>query len=210
MSFTYGNTGWAAALMAGVPGMLVGLLTYGLTAYALYSMAKSRGIVLAWLAWIPVANLWILGSLSDQYQYVACNEIRSRRKWLLVLNVLTKILGSAMTSAVFGVGFRTLMSILTGSSQDMISSIMTPLLVMIGMVVPLVSLVIAKTVLYYMALYDVYRSCDPDNCVLFLVLSMIFGITKPFFLFANRNKELGMPPRRNAYAAYDEPMQYEM
>ena len=47
-----------------------------------------------------------------------------------------------------------------------------------------------------MALYDVYRSMDPSNSVLFLVLSILFGVTEPFFLFFNRNKDLGMPPRR--------------
>ena len=41
-----------------------------------------------------------------------------------------------------------------------------------------------------------YSLLDPGNCVLFLVLSIIFNVTEPFFLFFNRNKDLGMPPRR--------------
>ena len=51
-------------------------------------------------------------------------------------------------------------------------------------------------VIRYMALYDVYMSMDPSNGVLFLVLSIFFPITEPFFLLLNRDKDKGMPPRR--------------
>ena len=48
----------------------MGLLTNGalslaaavFTALALYTLASSRGIRKAWMAWIPVVNVWILGS----------------------------------------------------------------------------------------------------------------------------------------------------
>lgn len=45
----------------------------------------------------------------------------------------------------------------------------------------------------YIALYRIYKSCDPKNTTLFLVLSILFNITMPFFLFACRKKDLGMP-----------------
>ena len=48
----------------------------------------------------------------------------------------------------------------------------------------------------FMALYDLYRSCDPENSVLFLVFSILFSVTMPFFIFACRKKDLGMPPRK--------------
>ena len=47
-----------------------------------------------------------------------------------------------------------------------------------------------------MALYDVYTSCTPQNNVVFLVLSILFSVTEPFFLFFNRNRDDGMPPRK--------------
>ena len=55
---------------------------------------------------------------------------------------------------------------------------------------------IAYAVFRYMALYDIYKSLDPENCVLFLVLSILFGVTEPFFLFFSREKDGGMPPRK--------------
>ena len=54
---------------------------------------------------------------------------------------------------------------------------------------------VTYAVIYYMALYDIFKSLDPGNCVLFLVLSIVFSVTEPFFLFFNRNKDGGMPPQ---------------
>ena len=66
----------------------------------------------------------------------------------------------------------------------------------LGLCLPVVGLSIAAAVIRYMAMYDIYTSMDPSNSILFLVLSIIFHVTEPFFLFFNRNKDCGMPPRR--------------
>ena len=59
---------------------LVSLAVYIFSALGLYTIAQRRGLRNSWLAWIPVANVWILGSLSDQYRYVVRNEVRSKRR----------------------------------------------------------------------------------------------------------------------------------
>ncbi len=55
---------------------------------------------------------------------------------------------------------------------------------------------IATLVFWQIAMYDLYTSCNPEKKVLFLVLGIIFGFLEPFFIFFNRNREWGMPPRR--------------
>ena len=61
---------------------------------------------------------------------------------------------------------------------------------------------IALTVYQYMCYYDLYHSCDPNNSVLFLVLSIVFSGIMPFLVFACRNKDNGMPrPKPPAPAA---------
>ena len=74
--------------------------------------------------------------------------------------------------------------------------VLGPLVGIVGVCLPVMGISIAYAVIRYMALYDIYRSMDPVNCVLFTVLSILFGVTEPFFLFFNRNKDLGMPPRK--------------
>lgn len=55
---------------------------------------------------------------------------------------------------------------------------------------------IVLMVFQYIALYDLFCSCNPENSTMFLVLSILFGVARPFFIFADRNKDLGMPPRK--------------
>ena len=69
---------------------------------------------------------------------------------------------------------------------------------LLAAVVPFAVLSVALTVVRYIALYDVYTSVDPRNSVLYTILSVGLHFTEPFFLFFNRKKDDGMPPRREA------------
>lgn len=180
-----------SALASGVPVLLMAVAAYVLTALALYTIAQRRGIDKPWLAWVPVANVWILGSLSDQYQYLVKGQIKSKRKILLILRILSAVLG--MTVSVLGMALGIGLVLADGDGwSDFLSTTMT----LLGLSVPMLGIQIAATIIEYMALFDVYRSLDPNNSLLFLVLSIFVGIVKPFFLFFSRNRDTGMPPRK--------------
>ena len=174
------------SLLTALPSMLLGIASWVLSAVAIYVIARRRGLTKPWLAWVPVVNVWLLGSLSDQYQYVVKRKNTSRRKWLLALNLVKPVLGALVTGfgiaafapgAYYGVDWQAAM-------------------VAVGFALPMAVAAVAAAVIRYIALYDLYRSLDPANAVLFLVLSILFNITEPFFLFFNRDKDAGMPPRR--------------
>lgn len=175
-------------LISGIPTGLFSIAAYILTAMAIYTISRRRGLTNAWLAWIPVANVWLLGSLSDQYQYVVKGQDKIKRKWLLILSILKAALVTMVAIlAVVAAG-----SLIAGEPSE----IMGLVVALLGLVLPLCAVVIALCVIRYMALFDIYRSVDPGNAVLYLVLSILFGPTEPFFLFFNREKDLGMPPRK--------------
>ena len=180
-------------LISGIPTGLFSIAAYILTAMAIYTISRRRGLTNAWLAWIPVANVWLLGSLSDQYQYVVKGETKSKRKWLLVLGLVNALLTFLVVSlalvAVSGLIF-------SGPGYGMGRAVATQILGILGLALPLAAVSVAYLVIRYMVLYDVYRSVDPNNSVLYLVLSILFNPTEPFFLFFNREKDLGMPPRK--------------
>ena len=180
-------------LISGVPTGLFHIASYILSALAIYAISRRRGLNKPWLAWIPVLNLWLLGSISDQYQYVVKGENKNKRKWLLVLNIAKAVLVSVMVILVVLTAAGAIFSI---SDAEMMRSINGPLMGILGLALPMAAMVIALCVIRYMALYDVYRSLDPNNAVLYLVLSVLFSPTEPFFLFFNREKDLGMPPRK--------------
>ena len=186
-------------LISGIPTGLFGIAAYVLTALAIYNVSCRRGLNNPWLAWIPVVNCWLLGSLSDQYQYVVKGENKSKRKWLLILNILKAVLSTGVVIlTVVAVG-----SLFARHPSDSVGLVIA----LLGLALPLIAVVIALCVIRYMALYDVYRSLDPGNAVLFLVLSILFSPTEPFFLFFSREKDLGMPPRKHVHVQEQPPVQ---
>ena len=189
-------------------GGIVAIASYVFCALALYTIAQRREIKKAWLAWVPVLNVWILGSISDQYRYVVKGEIRSKRKVLLTLNIINFILGWAavikviVTIVMFAFG-----RIDLNNEMEVIRQALGSLVWFI----PVAILGIVSLIFRIMALYDVYTSCDPANNVLYLVLSLIPAInqvTQPLFLFLCRDKDEGMPPRRQNPESYQEPVDY--
>lgn len=167
------------------------ILNYVLQSLGMYTIAKRRGIHKPWLAWIPVGNMWILGSISDQYQYVAKGRVKNRRKTLLGLMIATYALMIPFYVAYFAMMIQMMV---TGDADgySMVSYAAVILLLALAMMV----VAIIATVFQYIALYDLFVSCDPGNAVMYLVLSIFLGVTLPFFIFACRKKDLGMPPRR--------------
>ena len=124
-------------------------------------------------------------------------ENKSKRKVLLTLSILTSVLSTAMIVSAFVAVGKAMFGVIGGMGEEaLLEAILGPLVGVVGLCLPMVGIAIAYVVVYYMALYDLYKSLDPSNCVLFLVLSIVFRVTEPFFLFFNRNKDQGMPPRR--------------
>ena len=129
-------------LLSGIPTGLFSIAAYVLTSLAIYTVARRRGLNNPWLAWIPIINWWLLGSLSDQYQYVVKGKNTSRRKWLLVLNILKNLLvagffvyaiaivGSALKNGPFGMFGR--------GAADLLA----PVLTLLSFALPFVSIVI--------------------------------------------------------------------
>ena len=160
----------------------VGITSYVLQGMGLYTIAERRGLRHKWAAWVPIANYWLLGSIADQYRYVAKGEIKNRRKVLLGLNIAA--------IAVYFVIF-IIVPIVGVLGGEIIAAL--------GMVVgglAFLALSVVLTVFYYIALYDLYCSCQPNNAVMYLALSIIVSVTLPFFVFFCRKKDLGMPPRK--------------
>ena len=175
---------------------LVGIALYVMQSLGLYTISKRRGIHNPWLAWIPLAYLWILGSISDQYQYVTKGKVKNRRKTLIALQIVMVLTVVLMIVALFVIAFT------SGGFERMPGSDisgfpgMGGLLLMIAAYLAMIAACIAVTIFRYIAFYDTFASCNPDIAPVFLVLGIFFPITLPVFVFALRKRDGGMPPRR--------------
>ncbi len=179
-----------SGLITGIPSGLVNIAVYVFTALALYTIATRRGIRNAWLSWVPVVNVWVLGSLSDQYRYVVRGQYKSKRKVLITLKLLSLLLSIVTIVLLAAAAFRLAAhNPGLGGGLRLLASVAVP-----GMV--LAALAIAAAVVRWMALYDLYASCEPNSKTAYLVVSILLPITEPIFLFLCRDKDEGMPPRR--------------
>ena len=176
---------------------LFGIVLYVLRAAGVYTIAKRRGINNPWMSWIPVVDLWVLGCISDQFQYVVKGKEKNKRKWMLGLNIALVVV-YIVFFVILGVTISSIIVTAAGGmgADAVLEAILGPVATMMICIIPMVVLAIALTVIRYVAMYDLYTSCNPQNNVLFLVLSIFFNVTEPFFVFFNRNGDEGMPPRR--------------
>lgn len=200
-----GFVGAGVTVVFALFSLAISIAFYVLQSVSFYSIAKRRCIKHPWLAWVPVGNMWILGCISDQYQYVVKRKVKNKRKALLILEVLTVpiaivfvvMIGSLFAGILMGMadmfgdnsGTETINTLVAGSTAGMLLS---------GLVMS--GLSIALAVIEYIALYDLYSSCDAYNNVLYLILSILFSGLLPLFLFLCRNKDEGMPPRKQPAA----------
>lgn len=178
--------------------MAISVGTYILQSLGMYTIAKRREIKNPWLAWIPVGSAWILGCISDQYQYVVKGQVKNKRKAMLVLMIVVMVL-LVVFYAMFGVLMvqaitydDTMFAVDHTAEMNILGSALG----MLGVALIMFGFAIALAVIQYMALYDLYHSCEPKNGTLYLVLSIFVNITLPIFVFLCRNKDEGMPPRK--------------
>lgn len=152
-----------------------------LTAYSLYSMAKARELPKPWLAWVPFGNSWILGYLADQYQGRVHQKMVTKRIFLVILQI------------VFAALILLFLDLPSGP-RDGVSQYIAVRSAILWLVIILV-VGIVRSVVIYITLYDVYRSCTPKWAKLYLVLSILIpGVAQAILLFVCRNKDYGMEP----------------
>lgn len=156
---------------------------YVFQALSLYTIARRRNISKPWMAWIPLLNLWIMGSLSDQFQQYTKNKVTNRRKLLIGLYL----------GAVFGlVLLVTLIVILASLARSAETAVVLVLISVVVGYLAIVGMLIAMVVFQYMVLYDIFASCNPKNATAYLVISIFFSVAMPFLLFSCRNQDGGM------------------
>lgn len=175
----------AAALVA----VAYGVAVYVLRSASLCGIAKRRGIRGRALAWLPVLRLWVLGSIADQFQYVAKGAVRNRRKLLLATVIAIPVLWTVTAAGFAGLFF----DLYSGTA--LANALLCALLLVIGGLLLVVTQILCL-VLQYICYYNLYTSCDPATAAVLEILSILFPVTIPFFLAASRKKDLGMPPRK--------------
>ena len=178
------------------------LLAYVVVAYilegkTLSAIARRRGIEKPGLAWVPVAKFWLLGAISDQYRYVVHGQLRNRRKLLLWLDIGLVAASTIMTTVVQVWAVSTIVSAATQGEEAFLATYMTGFMLLYLVMILYIGAAAVVSVFQYMAYYDLFRSCDPGKSLIYLLVSIFTSYPLPFFVYSCRDKDLGMPPRKD-------------
>lgn len=178
---------------------VIGIAIYLLESISVYKMAKSAQIKNPWLAFIPVANDWVFGTLAEKYKKK--NGTKSARFGIILPVLEGIVLIEAIALTIF-----TVISIkeITGYALDAVntSAEMAPeqfmsLIPVIILYFALMAVAFAYAVVFFIALWRVYSSFDKSNATLYIVLSVIFTISVPIILFIIRNRKPEFDPHNN-------------
>ena len=167
------------------------LILFILMACGMQGMANRRGLTGAWLSWLPVGRLWVLGSLSDHYQRAAKGRAKRKRRALLSIVFAGILAAVLLTILLYTFLF---LSYQVGKGRYVDDASMAVLGVAIALLSGLLGvLILSHWILRQMALFDVYRASRPRQAVLFLILGLLFPFLPAFFVIACRNRDLGLP-----------------
>lgn len=176
---------------------VIALVFYIFQSIGLYTVAKRRKTGKAWMAWVPFLNTYLLGKVSDQYQSYTQGRKTHRGRALLICSILAilllipymlmlvKLLGEVFgwvkENYPWGEGYawRGDPPVEMATGFGLLS-------------LAIMAVAIVAMVFEFMSLYDLFRSCDPKNATVFLLICIFVNFTMPFMVFAVRKKDGGM------------------
>ena len=163
---------------------VISLVLWIFQAIGLQAIAKKNNIKNAWLAWLPIGDLWILGKISDTRKTFW--KIKDTGKMFVILSLVQVI---SVIVYIVGVVVLTISSISSGEILDnaifsfMSKSSFELMDFFIGVSSGLIIL------LKIWSLYNVYYKYKGEKVIGLLICSIIFSFIIPFVLFSFRKKE---------------------
>ena len=141
--------------VAAIFSIAVTIVGYVINALGIYRLAKQQGVDYAWLAWIPYAQYYIFGKVTEQ-----CDARRGSKHYPWGKILLLSCAGATLLGSVFGSLYVLLSMIpIIGSLLSMFCYLL------------IIVLSYATMVLDYICRWKVYREYypDPANIILFVV-----------------------------------------
>lgn len=157
------------------------IASYVLQAIALQSIAKRRGFSKPWLSWIPVANIWLLGAIADEYDSRAGISKNYGKKTVITYVASLVIIFSGIIFMYAGI----IISGVIGLPEEFMM-----IIILLSFAVCIVGFVPLGfyCAFYYISLFKVFRSTAGGMAILYFMLSMFVSYALPVCLFICRKK----------------------
>ena len=175
----------------------IAITSYVMQALALYGIAKKRDLKNAWLSWVPVANYWIIGSITDDFDA----QNGQKRKWRITLLTFALILlasgiavYSIMIAMMIGAGISNYM----GGPEVALFAGFTVVIYLFTFVIAYVAL--AFQAITYICMFKTFEFITPKKAVKYLILSVMVPLAYPICLLKCKD----ICPSKHIYEAVSE------
>lgn len=176
--------------------MGLSIANYIMVSLSIHKIGSRRQIANSWLAWLPIANYWIIGSIADDYD----KRQGHNRKWRTSLLTLALvgiggflIMYISMIIAVIALTFAEANYEPTISS--MLSIILPLYLAMIVGIVVLAALNICNAV----CVFKIFESTVPEKALKYFLIYLLVPLGSGICLMKCRNSGYDNPPPTNPY-----------
>lgn len=172
---------------------LIPIVLYILCSLSLYTISRRRGLPHAWVSWVPLVNIFQLGTVADHYQ-LSRKGRKGFMRWVLILSGAACIAGLLL---ILAAALKVIISLLPFAltfgllflSEDYASSVDEVSKWASAVATNGLLLCIPLLLIHPFVRYRVYRSCAPSTAVLYLLLSLLLPFLHPLFLFLLRKKD---------------------
>lgn len=188
--YDYGYAGASSMAALGLFIALVYLLvfafmvvSYVFQSLALYRMAKNRNIKCPGLAWVPVANSWVMGSVIDHHSRLGGID-RKWRKVLLTLSIISAASVFLYFIIAFMMGFAMAFG---GTSAAGLVILLVPVLIIYALSVT------ANSLCTIICTYKIFEELTPEKAIKYILLTILVPLGGPICMFIASKSMIGVP-----------------
>lgn len=155
----------------------IGIANYIITSISLHSIASRRNIPNPWMAWIPVASNWIIGSIVD-YHNDKKGIKNIWRKVLLCLSLIYVIGFAMIMVAIFIILF---INVFNSADELSLYTIICIIAIYLLYFVVIVA-AMAYQISTYICLYKIFEELAPKKAIKYILLSVLVPLASAFCL----------------------------
>ncbi len=155
--------------------MLAYVITnYVIRALGLHRIAKNSGVENAWLAWIPLADLYLLGKVTGDVS-LGNRKLKNTALWLLLVPIIGGVISVLF---YFGIIISVVVAGVSASAAGSAAAIIMPIVICILMFSAFLVVVLAASLFYYlvygMAYYTLCTKFKESTHSVFYTLMALF------------------------------------
>lgn len=164
--------------------ILLWIVNYVFMGIGLYKLAKNNDVQRAYLAWIPFANLYLMGKLAGKTSIFGW-KIANIGLIVMILNLVTDVLSAYVDFCTyFPFSYKLVVKGVLGTVPSAYPSVWCEAFAIIAEIADIVSIFFTLALLF-----DFFRKFNPANSMIFALISFFLSPIMGVFVFACRNKK---------------------